>query len=56
MQKLYALLLALGIAVGGVVACEPADDDDVDVDIEEGVEDAGDAVEDAGDEVEDATQ
>ena len=47
MRKLDAVVLALGLTLGGLGACDT--DDDVDVDVEEGAEHAGDAVEDATD-------
>ena len=54
MQKLFTLLLSLGLAVGGLTACEGEGD------VEDAAEDTGDAVgdaaEDAGDAAEDVAE
>jgi hypothetical protein len=46
-RKIPALLLALGLAVGGLTACDTGDE--VEIDADDAADDAGDAVEDATD-------
>jgi hypothetical protein len=48
MWKLSALALALALAVGGTLGCETEGD------VEEGMEETGEAVDETGEEVEDA--